>query len=139
MWDTGTRAGLCGFVRGGPVFGTGRNGIQVVRADFCLCIFVLVSWFYRGWLQLVLGDGNGVGRVGVFLNIERDNLLGLRRRRGGLDDGERSFQEAAGRGGGIAEKVADGLKCEIDEVFGLFAKQERAVILSVRQGVLERQ
>jgi hypothetical protein len=94
------------------------------------------GWEWSGGVQCL---GLGVIEELDLLYFEGDLLFGFRGSGGGLNDGE-GGSEADRRGSlGIAEDVLDGLDCEVSEILGFFAEEHRAIVLSVRQGVLEGQ
>ena len=72
-------------------------------------------------------------------DVQRDLLLRLRGRGCGLEDGERGFEADAGTRVGIGEDLLDGLDGEVGQGLGFFPVEQGTVVLSVGEGVLERE
>ena len=132
----------------------GEGALSTVSGCAWLCTSGCTSLWASGWASSVhfvvhfgragsswaVGDGFRVGVLGDhFFDVELDLFLGRRGRGRGLDDGERGLQADGGRGLGVGEEVVEGLNGEVDLVFDFFAEEEGAVVLGVREGMLERE
>ena len=85
-------------------------------------------------------DGDGrILAYADFFYVELDLGFGWGRGRGFLEDVERGFEADAGRGFGVGQERFEGRIGLVREGLGAFAVKESAVVLSVREGELERE
>ena len=121
--------GLCRIVHGLRSCNR-RAGHRNFRRGLRLCIIVQILRMVEDVRFRVVDD------LDLF-DFEGDLLLGLRGCGDDLQDGERGSE--ANRGGGlrIGEDLPDVVDGEVGEGFGFFAEEQSAVVLGVREGVLE--